>query len=259
MHYYKRNIGDYSKKAGRLSILQHGVYTLLIDACYDRERFPTRAEALDWVWAGTPEEIQAVDFVLSKFFTLKDGVYVQKRIAEEIEEYHVFCEQQAAKGKAGGRPKKPAGLPMGSQENPEESHSQADESLTTNHEPLTKIPSGADAPTLWDVWLSIPGVGDEKHARSHLGKLIKQYGEFAVAQAVAVTALKKPAEPNAFIEGQLKANPKTGKKPDWAVIPQDDNKLWDWAKKHNYSNPGGLDFYQYRRKLQVEVEVRLNQ
>jgi len=29
MHYFKRNIGDYHKKAGRLSMLEHGAYTLL--------------------------------------------------------------------------------------------------------------------------------------------------------------------------------------------------------------------------------------
>lgn len=88
MHYYKRNIGDYAKKAGRLSILQHGVYNLLIDACYDREQFPTRDEAIDWTWASSAAEIEAVDFVLRKFFTLENGVYVQNRIREEIEEYH---------------------------------------------------------------------------------------------------------------------------------------------------------------------------
>lgn len=90
MHYYKRNLGDYAKKAARLTILQHGVYNLLIDACYDRERFPTRAEAIDWVWASTPEEEQAVDFVLRKFFELdaETGVYTQSRIAEEIAAYH---------------------------------------------------------------------------------------------------------------------------------------------------------------------------
>jgi uncharacterized protein YdaU (DUF1376 family) len=90
MHYYKRNLGDYAKKAARLTILQHGVYNLLIDACYDRERFPTRAEAIDWVWASTPEEEQAVDFVLRKFFEMdpETGVYTQSRIAEEIAAYH---------------------------------------------------------------------------------------------------------------------------------------------------------------------------
>lgn len=87
MHYYKRHIGDYHSKAGRLSMLQHGAYNLLIDACYDRERFPTREEAIDWCWASTPEEVQAVEFVLARFFTLENGVYVQSRIAEEIEKY----------------------------------------------------------------------------------------------------------------------------------------------------------------------------
>jgi uncharacterized protein YdaU (DUF1376 family) len=88
MHYYKRNIGDYHKKAGRLSILEHGAYTLLIDACYDRERFPTIGEAIDWAWASTDEEKQAVESVLRRFFTLEDGVYVQGRIMEEIAAYH---------------------------------------------------------------------------------------------------------------------------------------------------------------------------
>jgi uncharacterized protein YdaU (DUF1376 family) len=87
LHYYKRNLGDYAKKAGRLSILQHGVYNLLIDACYDREQFPTRDEAIDWTWASSAAEIEAVDFVLRKFFTLVDGRYVQARIEEEIAEY----------------------------------------------------------------------------------------------------------------------------------------------------------------------------
>jgi uncharacterized protein YdaU (DUF1376 family) len=89
MHYYKRNIGDYAKKAARLSILQHGVYNLLIDSCYDREKFPTRDEAIDWVWASSKEEVEAIDFVLSKFFVLSEnGEYIQPRIKEELAKYH---------------------------------------------------------------------------------------------------------------------------------------------------------------------------
>ena len=87
MHYYKRNLGDYAKKAGRLSMLQHGAYTLLIDACYDREQFPTREEAIDWAWASSAAEVEAVEFVLCKFFVLEGDRYVQKRIQEEILEY----------------------------------------------------------------------------------------------------------------------------------------------------------------------------
>lgn len=88
MHYFKMNIGDYAKKAGRLSMLEHGAYTLLIHSCYDRERFPTLEEALEWCWVRTEEEEVAVKFVLSKFFDLVDGVYYQNRIQEEINKYH---------------------------------------------------------------------------------------------------------------------------------------------------------------------------
>lgn len=87
MNYYKRHIGDYAKKTGRLTILEHGAYTLLIDACYDRERFPTEAEAIEWSWARTEEEVAAVKFVLARFFTFEGGFYVQKRIAEELGQY----------------------------------------------------------------------------------------------------------------------------------------------------------------------------
>lgn len=88
MHYFKRNIGDYHKKAGRLSMLEHGAYTLLIDSCYDRERFPTLSEAYEWTWARTDEEKDAVLFVLQKFFVLIDNKYTQSRIVEELDNYH---------------------------------------------------------------------------------------------------------------------------------------------------------------------------
>ena len=89
MHYYKRNLGDYAKKTGRLTMLQHGAYTLLIDSCYDREKFPTLEQAIEWTWASTEAEIEAVKFVLSRFFTLgQDGEYVQERILAELLDYH---------------------------------------------------------------------------------------------------------------------------------------------------------------------------
>ena len=69
-------------------MLEHGAYTLLIDACYDRERFPSKEEAIEWCWARTPDEIAAVEFVLSRFFTLEDGTYTQERIADELSKYH---------------------------------------------------------------------------------------------------------------------------------------------------------------------------
>ena len=92
MHYFKKNIGNYAKKAGRLSMLQHGSYTLLADACYDREQFPTLEEAIEWTWASTTEEIEAVNFVLRKFFVLTDGRYVETDIQADLAEYHAKAE-----------------------------------------------------------------------------------------------------------------------------------------------------------------------
>ena len=106
MHYYNRNIGDYHKKAGRLTMLQHGAYVLLMDAIYDREKFPTLEDAIDWLWASDQPEIDAVTFVLNKFFKLENGVYIQSRMQEELEHYHGVCLTNSINGKKGGRPKK---------------------------------------------------------------------------------------------------------------------------------------------------------
>ena len=77
-------------------MLQHGAYTLLIDACYDRETFPTLTQALCWTWASSDEQTAAVTFVLSKFFVLENDIYKQPDIAADIEK------RKQGKGKAGG-------------------------------------------------------------------------------------------------------------------------------------------------------------
>ncbi|MFC0666762.1 YdaU family protein [Azotobacter chroococcum] len=149
MHYFKRNIGDYHKKAGRLSMLEHGAYTLLMDACYDRERFPTESEALDWCWARSDEEVAAVKFVLSKFFDLVDGRYMQQRIADEIAGYHDKSQKnkQIAIEREANRKAKRERV---------EHEACTDGHLTTNQEPLTNNQEpeeqdqehvAADAPT----------------------------------------------------------------------------------------------------------------
>lgn len=125
VNYYKRHVGDYAKKAGHLSVLEHGVYTLLLDAYYDREQAPTKAEAIRLSRCRTPDELAALEAVLADFFTLTDGRYVQARVEQEF----VLAEGQAEKnrvnGKAGGRPRKPKGNPVGFQvvakQNPSES------------------------------------------------------------------------------------------------------------------------------------------
>jgi|SRR6056300_459278 uncharacterized protein YdaU (DUF1376 family) len=132
MHYYKRNIGDYSIKAGKLTMLQHGAYTLIMDCCYDREQFPTREQAIEWTWAVSDEEVAAVEFVLSRFFTLEGEHYVQKRIAEELGAYHdraAINKKNRAKGSRTGDESSTNGDKRSPNHKP----------LTNNHKQITKF------------------------------------------------------------------------------------------------------------------------
>jgi len=141
MHYYRKNIGDYAKKTGRLTMRQHGAYTLLIDACYDRERFPTLEEAIEWTWALTQEEIADVEFVLKRFFTLDGDRYVQSRIQDELDDYHNLSnknKQIALEREAKRRGESTTRTPVVHETPPNQ------EPLTTNHKPIinTKTPDG---------------------------------------------------------------------------------------------------------------------
>ncbi|MDE3021951.1 MAG: YdaU family protein [Pseudomonadota bacterium] len=151
MHWYKRNIGDYAKKAGRLTMLQHGSYTLLMDACYDRERFPTMEEAIEWTWASSKEEIEALEFVLKKFFTLeKDGTYTQARVLEELLDYHSKADknkQIAIERETKRREKSTSRARSVNDSTRFDNESPPNqEPVTSNQEPRTKIKTELQAP-----------------------------------------------------------------------------------------------------------------
>jgi uncharacterized protein YdaU (DUF1376 family) len=103
MNYYKRHIGDYAAKAGHLSPLEHGVYTLLIDAYYNREEAPTKAEAIRWARARSADELAAVEAVLAEFFVEADGRFVQNRIEEELFAFRAKQEVNRQLGARGGK------------------------------------------------------------------------------------------------------------------------------------------------------------
>ena len=58
------------------------------------------------------------------------------------------------------------------------------------------------------------------------------------------TAIHKPDEKKAL--------------PEWARLPFDDDKLWGHAKTHGFSNPGTMNYTQYRQRLRSEIEARLS-
>jgi len=170
MHYYKRNIGDYAKKAGRLTMLQHGAYTLLLDACYDREAFPTLDQAIEWTWASTDAEIDAVKFVLARFFTVsQDGEYVQNRILEEVLVYHKNAEtnKRIALERETKRKQNSTNRATEStkREQPVDEAPPNHKPLTNNHKPITsdsndtspkgrstRLPNDWELPDEWAIW-----------------------------------------------------------------------------------------------------------
>lgn len=101
MNYYERHIGDYLKDTAHLTLLEHGVYTRLLDVYYTREDGIPEADAGRLVGARLPAEKQALRSVLSEFFALRDGLWRQRRADAEIE--RLQCKRAKASASARAR------------------------------------------------------------------------------------------------------------------------------------------------------------
>jgi uncharacterized phage protein (TIGR02220 family) len=279
VHYYKRNIGDYHRKAGRLSILQHGTYTLLMDACYDREQFPTHDEALDWVWASSNDEIEAVAFVLKKFFTETDGVFIQSRVKEELDRYQanaainkrIAMEREAKrKGNSTKRTQTVNEAPPNQ------------EPLTTNQEPT----KGGETMEQKEAMRSVIEYLNEKSSKNFKGtdsnlKFIRarlgqgytiddmkavvdrkaaEWSDTNMAQYLRPSTLFNDEKFNQYV-GEL-GSPMPEKEiilPDWAKMPKGDDQLTMWARKYGYGEAiGNESADQFRQRLQRKIDERMN-
>lgn len=115
MKWFKRHIDIYAKRTAKLTMTQHGAYTLLMDAIYDHEYFPTIEEVNEWLWLDTAsdEETAAVNFILKRFFELdEDNRYINSRIEKEIAQYRLTASKNqiiALKREAAKREAKSAG------------------------------------------------------------------------------------------------------------------------------------------------------
>jgi len=122
MNYYERHLGDYAKDTGHLSLLEHGVYTLLLDRYYATECGIPEDQAHRVARARSAEERAAVDVVLAEFFRLDGNLWVNGRVEEELEKARGRIATARENGRKGGRPSKknpnethqePNGFPVG--------------------------------------------------------------------------------------------------------------------------------------------------
>lgn len=87
MNYYERHLGDYARDTAHLTLIEHGVYTLLLDRYYATEAPIPADQVHRLARARTRDERAAVDAVLSEFFQLVDVAWVNARAEREIAKY----------------------------------------------------------------------------------------------------------------------------------------------------------------------------
>lgn len=132
-------MADYAKKTSRLTLAQHGAYTLLLDEVYSTEQpLPKEVSELYRVCrAMTKAEQDAVKFVADTYFPIsEDGTRHNPRVAKELGLAAPAMEAARLNGSKGGRPRKePVEYsnenPLGFQE-------------VTQTEPSTKAPHSSE-------------------------------------------------------------------------------------------------------------------
>ena len=214
MNYYKFNIGDYAAATRHLTMLEHGAYRLLMDVYYTTEQ-PLPADvkaAARKTGARAKDEIAAVEVVLGEFFTLTDAGWIQNRCDSEIALFKAKAETNKVVGKMGGRPKKitqtvsdwnPEITQTVSETNPHETLTTNQEPLTTNHSVTDVTASDAGSTDaeltkaeLWTAGKSILAEQGMPKAQcgSFVGKLVKDYGDGVVIDAVRSAVVQRPAD-----------------------------------------------------------------
>ncbi len=139
MNFYHRYMADYAKKTARLSLAEHGAYTLLLDEVYSTEQpLPADYQSLYRICrAMDKREQEAVKSVADTYFPLIDGERANPRATREIIKAAPAMQAARFNGLKGGRPKKdPSGVGVN---NP------VGFSDKTQTEPIAKAPQSSDS------------------------------------------------------------------------------------------------------------------
>ncbi len=139
MNYYERHLGDYVRDTVHLSMIEDGAYNRFLDRYYATEQGIPDDQKYRVARAHSKEEKTAVDTVLAEFFTLESGLWIKRRVQEEIAKAQSKIKSAQENGKRGGRPKnnpdeteeKPNGLFVGSKR---ETQQKAHQTPDTRHQ-----------------------------------------------------------------------------------------------------------------------------
>lgn len=107
VNFYKHHIGDYAKKTGHLSLLEHGAYLVMLHAYYGTEKpLPLGEQLYRITRAQSKAERAAVDSIARQFWEQTDTGLVNGRAFVEMEEATRQADASRQNGNLGGRPKK---------------------------------------------------------------------------------------------------------------------------------------------------------
>ena len=101
MQWYKRWMGNYAKDTTRLSITEHGAYCLMLDEFYaSEEPLPADKDEL-YIMLRAIKKIdqQAIDKVLTKYWTLTDDGYVNNKALDVMLNAQEYSAAQSARAK----------------------------------------------------------------------------------------------------------------------------------------------------------------
>lgn len=219
MNYFEHHIGDYDADTAHLSWIEDMAYTRLMRLYYRRERPIPREvpEACRLIRATSRVEKQAVEAVLREFFEVREDGWHQARCDSEIAIYQKRVEHNQRVGKLGGRPRKirpteePADNPLGFNREPAGNPPQTpDPRPQEPQDSVTDVTGGAAAKSpaeltkdeLWKAGKSLLSQAGLPPAQcgSFVGKLVKDYGDQIVVDAVRTAVTTRPADPVEYLK-----------------------------------------------------------
>lgn len=209
MNYYERHIGDYLKDTAHLSLIEHGIYTRLLDVYYTKETGFSESDVARLIGARSKEEKSALQIVLQEFFFLVDGAYHQSRCDREIKRYK--DKQEKARSSANARWKNDSEHTERNA-NAMRTHTEGNapqSPVTSNQTPITNTPSSEGVARTNEgaacIAMKSAGMASVNPANPKLTELLKAgitVSELADAASDAVSKGKSFAYALATAEGR---------------------------------------------------------
>ena len=191
MFYYQHHIGDYLSHTANLSLLEHGVYTRLLQTYYMTEKPIPLDDPWRTVGARDSAERSAVEYVLNTFFNKTDNGFVQTRCDKELLSYKEKSRKatESINSRWKNHKKDTNVIRTNNERNTEVI-------LTNNQEPITNKPkkntSEVDSAFFETFWKSYPRKNNKGAAKKLFNKLNPD--EFTVKRMLVAIEYQSKSE-----------------------------------------------------------------